>query len=368
MKLRGLAETLTITLAALIASMVLFGAFVWCYAGKSPLAVYRWMYVGAFGNSLAWQRTLTAAAPLMLTALCTALPVRLGLIIIGGEGALAIGALAATAVGLSWPDLVASLGQSPGDVSPVAAHLAMGAAAALAGGLVIALAGALSHWRGVNATISSLLIAYVCLQVFKFLVEGPLRDLENYESLNTPSTYPLEKPYWIGRIPGLGVHWGLVYGLVFCILGYVLMYHTTFGFAAAMTGGNVRAARVAGLPVGRLVLITCLLAGAAAGLAGMVEIAAIHHQANANVLVGYGFTGILVSFIARHHPLGIIPASVLFGALDACGGKLQKFLLLPDASVKVLMGTMFVMILLFETLYGRFRWFQPREVREAVAP
>jgi ABC-type uncharacterized transport system permease subunit len=346
MKGRGLAETLFITLAAITASMILFGVFIALYAWKSPVDLYKWMYVGAFGTPLAWQRTLTRAAPLILTALCTALPARLGLIIIGGEGALAAGALAAVSAGLVL------------DGSPVlVVHAAMILAAFLAGGLVITVAGALSHWRGVNATISSLLIAYIVIAVFKFLVEGPMKDPE---SLNTPSTYPLAEQYWIGKIPGLGVHWGLVYGIVFCIGAYILMFHTTFGFAAQVAGGNVRAAQASGLPVGRLVLITCLLAG-------MMEVAAVQHQANANLLVGYGYTGILVSFIARHHPLGIIPAGIMFGALDSCGGKLQQYLHLPDASVKVLMGIIFVMILLFETLYGRFRVFQPREVREAMA-
>jgi general nucleoside transport system permease protein len=145
------------------------------------------------------------------------------------------------------------------------------------------------------------------------------------------------------------------------------MDHTTFGFAARMAGGNIRAAQAAGLPVGLLILVTCFLGGAAAGLAGMVEVAAVHHQANASMIVGYGFTGILVSFIARHHPLAIMPVAVLFGGLSAASGMLQRNLRLPDASVQVLMGIIFVMILLSESLYGRFRVFQPREVREAVA-
>src|ERR1700758_2863753 len=100
MKGRGLAETLCITVAAIVLSMVVFGIFIAAYAGKSPVDLYKWMYVGAFGTPLAWQRTLTRAAPLILTALCTALPARLGLIIIGGEGALVLGGLAAAATGL----------------------------------------------------------------------------------------------------------------------------------------------------------------------------------------------------------------------------------------------------------------------------
>lgn len=349
---RSLGETLAITLAALLASLLLFGAFMAAFAWVSPSELYYWMFVGGFGTKFSWQNTLTRAAPLILTALCTALPARLGLIVIGGEGALVLGGLAAAGTGL----LLQSL-------SPLATQAGMAVAGMLAGGLLIALCGALRYWRGVNATISSLLLTYVAIGLFNFLVEGPMRDPA---SLNKPSTYPIPQGAMLGSMFGLEVHWGLAFGLVACVLAYVLMDHTTFGFAARMCGGNVSAAQAAGLPVGRLILVTCFLGGAAAGLAGMVEIAAVHRQANAALIAGYGFTGILVSFIARHHPLGIIPAAVLFGGLSASSGILQRRLQLPDASVQVLMGIIFVMILLFETLYGRLRVFQPLELREAA--
>ena len=136
------------------------------------------------------------------------------------------------------------------------------------------------------------------------------------------------------------------------------MEHTTFGFAARIAGGNVRAAKLVGLGVGRLMLITCFLAGAAAGLAGMVEVAAMHGRANASLAAGYGFTGILVAFLARHNPLAIIPVAILFGGIDASGGLLQRRLDLPDATVLVLQGIIFISVLASETLYGRFRIFR----------
>jgi simple sugar transport system permease protein len=240
----------------------------------------------------------------------------------------------------------------------------MAAAGMLTGGLAIAFIGMLRYWRGVNATISSLLLTYIAIGVFSFLVEGPMRDPA---SLNKPSTYPIPEAAMLGKMFGMDVHWGLAFGVCACLIAYVLMDHTTFGFAARMAGGNLRAAQAAGLPVGWLIVATCFLGGATAGLAGMVEVAAVHRQANASMIAGYGFTGILVSFIARHQPLAIIPAAILFGGLSASSGVLQRRMQLPDASVQVLMGTIFVMILLCETLYGRFRIFMPREVREAMA-
>jgi simple sugar transport system permease protein len=348
MSWRSIAETLSITLAALVTSLVLFGIFIFLKAGVLPSQLYYEMFVGGFGSAFSWQNTLTRAAPLILTALCTALPARLGLIVIGGEGALVLGGLAAVSAELMLP----------GAPVPMV-RLSMFVAAIFVGGVYIAFVGILRDRRGVNETIASLLMTYIAIGVFNFLVEGPLRDPA---SLNKPSTYPIPKEVMIGNMFGLDVHWGLAFGIGYCLLAYVLIDHTTFGFAARMVGGNIRAAQTAGLPVGRLILITCLLGGGAAGLAGAVEIAAVHGQANATLIAGYGFTGILVSFIARHHPLGIIPAAILFGGLSASSGVLQRRLLLPDASVQVLMGIIFVMILLFETLYGRFRVFQPRLV------
>lgn len=365
MKVRSLAESLFITATALAASLVLFGLFMVPFrtspggsrAVSSPVDflrdLYYWMYMGAFGSKFSWQNTLTRAAPLILTGLCTALPARLGLIIIGGEGALVLGGLAAACTGLvlhACPPLVNQVG--------------MAAAGMILGGLLIALVGLLQHWRGVNATISSLLLTYIAIGVFSYLVEGPLRDPA---SLNKPSTYPIPQAAVLGTMFGWDVHWGLAFGVCACLVSWVLMDHTTFGFAVRMVGGNVRAAQAAGLPVGWLTVAVCFLGGAAAGLAGMAEVAAVHHQANASMIAGYGFTGILVSFIARHQPLAIIPAAVLFGGLSASSGFLQRHMQLPDASVQVLMGTIFVLILLFETLYGRFRIFTPHEVREATA-
>src|SRR5882762_6346926 len=115
MKLRGIAETLLITLAALVTSMIAFGAFMFVRAGVNPLDLYLQIYKGGFGSASAWQNTLTRAAPLILTALCTALPARLGLVVIGGEGALVLGGLAAASTGLllqGFPPLGAQVGMA----------------------------------------------------------------------------------------------------------------------------------------------------------------------------------------------------------------------------------------------------------------
>jgi general nucleoside transport system permease protein len=344
-RLRQAAEGIAIPILALIAAMILFGIFV-ALSRVDPLELYAVMYRGAFGTWFSWQNTLTRAAPLILTALCTALPAQLGMVIIGGEGAFVIGGLAATAAALALPH-----------APPLVVQLAMAGGAMTAGGIWIALSGGLRHYRGVNETISSLLLVYIAIAILNHLVEGPMRDPS---SLNKPSSHEIGAANMIGAIPGTDIHWGLAFGIVAALLAYVLVHRTVFGFAARIAGGNVRAAKVVGLAVGRLVLAMCFLGGGAAGLAGMFEIAAVQGRANGNLAAGLGTTGILVAFLARHNPLAIIPVAILLGGIGASGGLIQRRLGLPDASVLVLQGIIFLMVLASDALYGRIRFFAPR--------
>jgi ABC-type uncharacterized transport system permease subunit len=133
------------------------------------------------------------------------------------------------------------------------------------------------------------------------------------------------------------------------------MHRTLFGFASRMIGGNVRTALLNGLPVARLIVLATFLGGMCAGLAGSLEVAAIHGTANASLVTGYGYTGVLVAFIARQNPLAVIPVSILIGGISASGGLLQRGFDLPDATVNVLQGILFISILLSETLNGRAR-------------
>jgi simple sugar transport system permease protein len=221
---------------------------------------------------------------------------------------------------------------------------------ALTGAAWIALVGALRQFRGVNETISSLLMSYLAMGLFKHFVEGPMRDPS---SLNKPSTLPLREDNLLGLIPGYEVHWGLVWGALACLLAGIWLYATTHGLATRVVGGNARAARLVGLPVPRLLITACAMGGGAAGLAGAIEVAAVHTNANASLMGGLGYTGILVSFVARHNPWAIVPVAILFGGFGSAGSLLQRRLDLPDASVLVLQGFAFVLILASEALRGR---------------
>jgi simple sugar transport system permease protein len=357
--MRAALKEALLPIAAIAAALLLFGIFVW-FAGVSPVEVWLLLFKGAFGDWYSWQNTLQRAAPLMLTALCVAIPARAGLVIIGGEGALVLGGLACAglAQGLPLP-------------ANIAGTVLVCVAGGIAGALWIMVAGWLRQFRGINETISSLLLAYVAIGLFKHLVEGPLRDPS---SLNKPSTYALAQGMGIGGIAGSDVHWGLVLGVVACIVSALWLRWTPSGFSVRVVGGNLRTAQLMGLPASRLVLLACALGGACAGLAGAVEVAAVHTSANAALIAGYGYAGILVSFIARHHPLAAIPVAILFGGFGAAGSLLQRRLGLPDASVLLLQGIAFVLILASEalrdvdwkTLFGRLSRFGPSDPAPAV--
>ena len=347
-------EAICIPIGAVLVALIIFGIFC-AVVGANPLAVYGSIYEAAFGKWSAWQRTLIQASPLLLSALCTALPARLGLVIIGNEGALVMGGLGAVILGLT-------LGET---FPPIFVQMGMAMGAMVFGGIWIAIAGALRYYRAVNETISSLLLNYIAIALLNHLVGGPMRDPS---SLNKPSTFPIAEINRLGTIPGTRIHYGLIYGIIACIIAYILIERTTFGFAARTAGGNIRAAQIAGLQVGKLTLIICFLAGSCAGLAGMVEVAAVHGVANDSLNVGYGYGGILVAFVARHNPLATGLVAVLLGGLIASGGILQRSHGLPDATVLVFEGLVFLMVLYGDSLYGVFPFFQKKEqLQEDVA-
>lgn len=334
----AMADALLPVLAALAIAVVGFSAAV-AVAGHDPVEVWALILSGGFGDAFAWQNTLQRAAPLILTGLAVALPAQAGRVIIGNEGALVLGGLAAAACGtvlagqgawLAWP--------------------LMALAAALVGGAWIALAGWLREWREVNETISSLLLSFIAIALFNQVVETVLRDPA---SLNKPSTEPLPDTLLLPTMPGFEVHWGLVLGLALALLAWAVMRFTPLGLALRVAGGNPCAAAGVGLRVPLLTIGACAAGGACAGLAGAVEVVAVHGAANASLMAGYGYTGILIAFAARFSPVAVVPVAILVGGIAASGSLLQRRLELPDASVQVLLGIAFVALIGCETLRGR---------------
>jgi simple sugar transport system permease protein len=312
----GALESACLSIGALVVALVLFGLFV-ALGGRNPLDVYAALYVGGFGTRFSIEGTLTQASPIILTALCTALPARVGLLVIGGAGALVLGG---TLAGASW----------------------------------IAVVGALKQWRGVTETISSLLLNYIAIAIFNHLISGPIRDFSQTLKAQSWSVPPA---FAIGSIPGWSVHWGLAIGVCTCIALFVVVRYTTLGFSMDILGGNRRAAQAAGLPIARLLILACAIGGGAAGLAGAIEVLAVHGAASESLIVGFGYTGILVAFLARQNPLAVIPVALLVGGISASGGLLQRRFGMPDATTQVLQGLIFLCVLTSNAFAGRIGWF-----------
>src|SRR5215470_2082995 len=331
-------ESLLLSLIAMAAAGVLFGGFL-AVQGHDALAVYRTLYLGAFGTRFSIESTLTQAAPLLLTALCTLIPARVGLLVIGGEGAVVLGGLGAVLAGVALAGAPALIGT-----------ILTISAGALAGGFWIAAAAALKHMRGVNETISTLLMNYIAIALMNHLISGPIRDFS--QTLKAQS-WSIPNPFMVGNIPGWSVHWGLVIGLTFCVLLHLVLRHTTLGFSFDILGGNRRAAQMAGLPIGRLMLLACFLGGAAAGIAGAIEIVAVHGAASESLVVGLGYTGILVAFLARQNALAVILVALLLGGISASGGLLQRRFDMPHAVTTVLQGLIFLCVLASNAFAGR---------------
>lgn len=329
---------LTPIAAALLITVLLFSLAVWL-AGFDPREVWGLILAGGFGDAFAWQNTLQRAAPLVLTGLAVALPAQAGRVIIGAEGALVLGGLAAAATSLPLH------GAPPLVVWPL-----MALAGALAGALWIGLAGWLRERREVNETISSLLLSFIAIALFNQAVETTLRDPA---SLNKPSTRPLPEALMLPPLPGLDVHWGLALGIALALVAFGVMRFTPLGLALRVAGGNPRTALGVGLPVATLTIGACAAGGACAGLAGAVEVAAVHGAANASLIAGYGTSGILIAFAARFSPAAVVPVAILVGGIAASGSLLQRRLGLPDASVLVLLGFAFVALIGCEALRGR---------------
>ena len=339
-------EAVVINTAALLLTLVVFGILVALF-GVDPFDVLYVLYLGGFGTKISIESTLTLAAPLMLAALCTAIPARAGLLVIGGEGALVIGGVATVLVGVHLSGLPFGLGVA-----------LMGLSGALAGGLWIGAAGALRQYRGVNETISTLLMNYIAIALLNHLVSGPIRDFSNVLKV---SSWNVPERLMVGNLPGLDVHWGLVVGVAVCLVLYVVTQRTTFGFAIDILGGNQRAAQMSGLPINRMVILSCVIGGAGAGLAGTMEVIAVHGFASDSLVVGFGYVGILIAFLARQNPFAIICVAILVGGISASGGLMQRRFDMPDATTAVLQGLLFIMVLASNTLYGRFRFLQPKE-------
>jgi simple sugar transport system permease protein len=300
-------------------------------AGKDPLKAYADTLVYVFGNAYGFSELLVRMIPLLLTAVAAALPARIGLINVGAEGQLYMGAWLTTAGALAFSDQPAFV------LLPLLTVLGF-----VGGGLWALIPGVLRASRLVNETISTLLLNYVAPLIVSYFIFGPWRSPES-------SSYP-ESPAFVAaaRLPTFfhtRVHLGIVYALAALLLYSWTMTRTRFGLDMRAIGGNPEAARRLGIPVVRYMLIVMFIGGGIAGLAGMAEVTAIQGRLVAEVSPGYGFIGFLVSWLAGGSASGIVMMSFLFALISSVGDILQITQSVPYAVVNILMAVILFIVL-----------------------
>jgi len=346
-------DALLPVLATLIA--LAFGAILLLFLGVNPLEAYGALFRGAFGTVSGLTQTLAKATPLLLVALGICIAFRAGVINIGGEGQIILGAIAASAVALALPNL-------PGILLVILA-LTVGA---LAGAFWGGIAGVLKARFGVNEILSTVMLNAIALQLMNFLLRGPMLDPEQIAAgTNVPQSATLPLQVWLPRlVPRTLLHAGLILAIVLAILVYIFLWRTTIGYRIRAVGLNPSAARYAGIPVKRYMALAMILSGAFAGLAGAVEVTGIHHRMIEGLTGGYGFTGIVAALFGKLHPLGAIPASIIFGGLLVGADKMQRTVQVPSSLVVAVNGLIVLFVVASDYFVRRRARRRGREVSE----
>ena len=332
------------TLAAL-----LVGAVMLIFLGANPFEAYRSLLEGAFGSPNAVADTIVKATPLLLVALGICIAFRGGVINIGGEGQLVVGAVMATMVGLSFPD-------SPGWLIIPLSALVGFAGGAFWGGI----AGFLKAQFNVNEILSTIMLNQIAVQGMNYLLRGPMIDPVQLQAASRiPQTARLAQAFDLPRLVPTRLHLGALIAVIVAVLVYIFLWRTVVGYRIRATGLNSDASRYAGIPVKRYIILSMLLSGGLIGLAGAIQVFGVHHRmftdGSATGFTGSaGFNGIVVALFGQLHPLGAIPASFLFGALLVGANKLQRAMQVPAAFLTALNGLVVVFVVGSE--YWRRRW------------
>jgi simple sugar transport system permease protein len=309
-------QLVVVPLLSVVAALII-GGLIMLATGVSLQAIgqsYVSLFVGSLGSVNAMSETLTAAAPLALAALGIALAFRAGLFNIGAEGQVLLGGIAAVVVGFSFAGL-------PGFVHLPLALLA----GAAAGAAWAAIAGWLRAATGAHEVITTIMLNLTAVRLVDYLLRNPPVQREGRSDPISKSVLEsAELPRLLTWLdPNLRLHAGIILVILAVALVYWLLYRTTIGFEFRATGLNPDAARYAGMKSGLIIVFAMALAGALAGLAGANQVLGVLGRASPGFSGGVGFDAIAVALLGRSHPVGVLLAAVLFGALRAGGRDMQ---------------------------------------------
>lgn len=328
------------------------GAIVLLILGVNPLRAYLAMIQGAFGSFNAFAETMVKATPLLLIGIGICIAYRGNVINIGGEGQMIVGAILATWFGLTFTHL-------PGWIAiPVALLLGM-----LGGAVWGGIPGILKAYFNVNEILSTVMMNGIAVQLMNFLLRGPMIDpAQAQQASKIPQTAPLIELYRLPRWVPTRLHLGVLLAILLAIAVYFLLWRTTIGYRIRAVGLNPFAARYAGIPVKRYMVLALVLSGMFSGLAGAMQVYGVNYRmitdgSAVGFTGGAGFNGIVAALFGQLHPIWTIPASILFGALLVGANRMQRVTQIPSALVVALNGLVVVFVVSSEI----FRHWRQRE-------
>src|SRR5271157_1008755 len=332
---------------------LLIGAIMLVFLKADPIAAYAALIDGAVGSTFGLTQTLVKATPLLLVGLGICIAFRANVINIGGEGQIIAGAIMATWFPLTfhtWPGWLL-----------IPATLVMGFLAGAAWGFI---PGILKARLRVNEILSTIMMNSIAQQLMNLLLQGPLMDPAGIAARTyLPQSAELPTQVWLPiLVPTTLLHAGAILAAVLAVLVYLFLWRTTIGYRLRAVGLNPDASRYSGINVPFHQALSMTLAGGFAGLAGVVEVIGVQHRLLEGLTSGYGFTGIVAALLGSLHPLGLIPASILFGGLLVGGNTMQQAVQVPSALVGALLGLV-VLFVSGSALWQR-RWTAQRKTAE----
>jgi len=325
-----------ISLGAIVVSLIIGGVII-LYAGGNPWLSYAHIAEASFGNIGVLSDTIVKATPILLTSLACSIAFRMRLWNIGAEGQFIMGAFGASAVVLT-PLL-------PAETSPWLFIPAMMLAGMLAGAIWGFIPGILKARLQVNEIITTLMLNYIAIAWLNFFIfavwsEGGFQMSPKFPK-NTWLPRLLDYANQFPVLRGLTTHIGFLIGVLAAVVLWFIIYRSRWGYEIRLIGDNPRAAEYAGINIVRNTVLVMMLSGALAGLGGMSEVAGVVHRLQTSpIAAGYGFTGIIVAWLAKLNPLIVILVSILFGALILAGREIQ-----PSGIPKMIQGIILVSLI-----------------------
>ncbi|SMC51457.1 simple sugar transport system permease protein [Desulfocicer vacuolatum DSM 3385] len=328
-------QSLVTNVLSLLAALGAVG-LIFLVCGVNPFFAISKIFMGSFGSMYGFKETVTKAIPLVLIGGGLTLAFRAKFWNIGAEGQLLMGAILGGWVGLAW-----------GDTLPSVVIVPLMFAAGFLGGALCGLVPAFLKIKfAINEVISTLMINYICAEFLTLLIVGPWKGKTRF---GFPGTDNLPDNAILGVISGSRIHYAtLVLALISVVILTIVVYRSRFGYEVRVIGENPEAGRYAGINFFKTSMLIMLISGGLAGFAGVGEVAGIHHYLGypASISSGYGFTAIIVAWLAKLNPFYAIVSGLFFAGILVGGDAIQMSLGLPAATVQIVNGTLLVFLIM----------------------